>query len=119
VGSSPCGGGGLSVSEFTVTKSADRATVDFLSAIQSGTIFTEIVVRYVTPDGGGGLIDYQTYRFKSAALTGYSTSSGGDRPSESLSIYFSEVEIEYVHIDSKGGLSPETMTLTAPACSAF
>jgi type VI secretion system secreted protein Hcp len=34
-------------------------------------------------------------------ISGYSISSGGDRPSESLSLNFTKIDSEYLNIDAK------------------
>lgn len=116
VSSPPCVPGALNVSEFVFSKDTDRASVDLLSAAQSGTVFTEFNFRFVRDDPVAGTVNYQTYSFKSAAVSSFSSAGGGSGTAESISITFSQVDIEYVYVDSKGGLTPETMTLTAPAC---
>jgi type VI protein secretion system component Hcp len=114
----PCGvTSNLSISEFTATKAADRATVDLAAAVQAGTVYTEFVVRFAKDDPLAGVINKQTMTFKDVVVTSYSMSSGGDDVFESFSFVFSEVTIEYRYVDSKGGQSPETVTiLGGPAC---
>jgi type VI secretion system secreted protein Hcp len=52
-------------------------------------------------DNKGAHIAYQKYILSNCLVSGYSISSGGDRPSESLSLNFTKVDSEYLKIDDK------------------
>lgn len=97
--SSPTGGSAdressaPSVSEVTVTKAIDKASPKLKACAAThchlGTV--ELMMR----KAGGEQQAYQHYVFSNAVLSHYSMSSGGDRPSESISLNFTKVEMKY------------------------
>ncbi|HEX4507107.1 MAG TPA: type VI secretion system tube protein Hcp [Alphaproteobacteria bacterium] len=93
--SSPTGGNkdresaAPSISEITVTKAQDASTGKLLTeAYQGGGV--KVVIDMVKTDQGQ-LAKYLTYELEDTMISGYSLSSGGDRPSESLSLNFSTI----------------------------
>ncbi len=74
-----------SVSEFIFTKQLDINSNWFQLAILKGQLIASIEFKYYA---SGSAIPYLSYRFRSAYFTGYSSSSGGDIPSESVSVNF-------------------------------
>ena len=69
--------------------SALRGTADAVAHTPSGSIF------FSAPDASSatGFRDYLQVDLKEVLISGYSVSSGGDTPSESLSLNFSNVII--------------------------
>ena len=108
----------LSVSEFTASKQADRSTVDLIAAAAAGTVYTQFVVRFAVNDPMAGVINKQTYTFKDPVITSFSTSGADGNTAESFSFLFSEVTIEYLYVDSKGGQTPESTTILVGPCPA-
>jgi type VI secretion system secreted protein Hcp len=101
--SSPTGGSAdreassPSVSEITVTKAVDKASPKLKACVATrchlGTV--ELMVRKA---GGGESQAYQDYVLNNAWVSRYSMSSmssGGDRPTESVSFKFAKVEMKY------------------------
>ena len=102
-----------SVSEITVTKDNDTS---------SDGILTEAF----TGDGGGNgaavtidlcrtqsgqLVVFQSVVVNNVIISGYSTSSGGDRPSESLSLNFTKIAVTNTPMKPDGTTgSPSTTT---------
>lgn len=84
-----------SISEVTITKSLDKSSI---------ALFTESVVGKkekalkaeitITKTGGDKLEKIAVYTLHNTMISGYSVSTGGDRPSESLSLNFTKIEIE-------------------------
>lgn len=84
-----------SISEVTVTKALDKSSI---------ALFTESVVGKkekalkaeitITKTGGDKLEKIAVYTLHNTMISGYSLSTGGDRPSESLSLNFTKIEIE-------------------------
>ncbi len=99
------GGGGRSTSppsfsEVVVTKDADST---------SPKIFTETVVGaakkieiHFVQTSAGEQQTYMKYTLSNTLFSGYSVSSGGDRPSESLSLNFAKFEMEFIPFDEAG-----------------
>lgn len=77
--------GPASVSEFVFTKQLDVNSNWFQFAILKGQFISSIEFKYYST---GSAVPYLSYRFRNVYFTGYSSSSGGDRPSESVSVNF-------------------------------
>ena len=104
--SSPTGGSkdressAPSVSEITVTKAQDASTGKLLTEAYKGE-GVKVVIDFVKTEKDQ-LQKFLTYELEDAMISGYSTSSGGDRPSESLSINFVTVNVIPKVIDKDG-----------------
>lgn len=106
--------GCASISEATVTKSLDSATPRLISNALLGKVSNTIEIAW-SVDGTTG--DYLKLIMTNAQFSGYSVSSGGDKPSETLSIHFENMRGEYRPIDKKGNLgSPITWDVKYDQC---
>ena len=94
-----------SISEVSVTKLMDES---------SPHIFTEACVgkgKKVIIDlctvGTDQINTYMTYELEECMISGYSVSTGGDRPSESISLSFTKMTMKFTPYDKNGKpLSP-------------
>jgi type VI secretion system secreted protein Hcp len=90
-----------SISEVVLTKQLDKSSI---------ALFTEAVVgkkekalkAEITKTGGDSLEKIAVYTLHNTMISGYSVSSGGDRPSESISLNFTKIEIEVVNETETG-----------------
>ena len=99
-----------SVSEITLTKMLDQASGDLLKEAFSGAGKATAVIAMVRTDGGGG-VTYLEYTLTNVMLSGYSISSGGDRPSESISLNFTKIEAKFTPQKDDGTAgTPATVT---------
>ena len=89
-----------SVSEITVTKTFDIASPLLLKEAIGGKA-VQVKLELTQTDNSGKHVSYQKYVLEGALISGYSISSGGDRPSESLSLNFTKIDSEYLNIDDK------------------
>lgn len=89
-----------SVSEITITKSFDAFSPLAMKEALGGKA-SVVKLELTQTDGKGKHIAYQKYILTDTLVSGYSISSGGDRPSESLSLNFTKVDSEYLKIDDK------------------
>ena len=89
-----------SVSEITVSKSLDAWSPLALKEALGGKGCT-VKLEVTRTDDSGKHHAFQKYILDNVLISGYSISSGGDRPSESLSLNFTKVDSEYVKIDDK------------------
>jgi len=112
--SSPTGGSkdressAPSVSEIVVTKATDTASPKILNEALQGEGKT-VIIDFCKTDKGK-LEVYMTYTLTNTMISGYSLSSGGDRPSESLSLNFTKVEYKNIPQAAEGAAaSPETV----------
>ena len=89
-----------SISEVSVTKLMDES---------SPLIFTEACVgkgKLVKIDlctvGTDTIDTYMSYELEDCMISGYSVSSGGDRPSESISLSFTKMTMKFIPYDKNG-----------------
>jgi type VI secretion system secreted protein Hcp len=98
-----------SVSEITVTKQTDIASTKLLTEALEGEGKT-VEIDFTKTDNKTIEV-YMKYTLTNCMISGYSVSSGGDRPSESLSFNFTK--IEYKNVGMKGANEtgdPDTVT---------
>jgi type VI secretion system secreted protein Hcp len=112
--SSPTGGSldressAPSISEITVTKASDTSTIKIVNEALQGEGKT-VLIDFTKTDKGK-LEVYMTYTLSECMISGYSVSSGGDRPSESLSLNFTKIESKNIPTKGVGeAASPETV----------
>ena len=89
-----------SVSEITVTKSLDSFSPIALKEAIGGK-GVQVKIDITRTDASGKHVAFQKYILDGTMISGYSLSSGGDRPSESMSLNFTKVDNEYLKIDDK------------------
>lgn len=89
-----------SVSEITVTKTMDIADPLLLKEAIGGKA-AEVKIELTQTDNSGKHIAYQKYILSGTLVSGYSISTGGDRPSISVSLNFAKIDSEYLNIDDK------------------
>ncbi|MGG5812355.1 Hcp family type VI secretion system effector [Falsiroseomonas sp. CW058] len=89
-----------SVSEITLTKTMDEFSPLLLKEAIGGDA-KEVKIDITQTDADGKHIAYQKYILHNCLVSGYSLSSGGDRPSESFSLNFTKFDSEYIKIDDK------------------
>jgi len=88
------------VSEVSVTKRMDKT---------SSLLFQEAcigkgkkVTLHLVKTGADKLQTYMEYILEDCMISGYSVSSGGDRPSESISLSFDKMTMSYTPYDNTG-----------------
>lgn len=92
-----------SVSEITISKAQDAATGKLLTEAYVGE-GVKVIIEFTKTDAGK-LEKYLTYTMEDTFISGYSISSGGDRPSESLSLNFAKIECTPQVVDKDGKVS--------------
>jgi type VI secretion system secreted protein Hcp len=98
-----------SVSEIVVTKPTDVATVKLLTEALEGE-GQDCTIDFCKTDAGK-LNVYLSYTLTNTMISGLSSSSGGDRPSESLSLNFTKIACRDVSLGAKNeDGSPGTVT---------
>lgn len=80
-----------SLSEVTISKEYDIASPDLLKEALSGNVKDVTFVFTRTGTGGSGAQEYLKLELKDTIMSGLSLSSGGDKPSESISLNYSQV----------------------------
>jgi type VI secretion system secreted protein Hcp len=88
------------VSEINLTKPTDLASVNLVNAALEGD-GQDVTIDFCKTDKGN-LNVYLSYTLKNTMISGYSASSGGDRPMESLTFNFTKIEMTDVGMGAKG-----------------
>jgi type VI secretion system secreted protein Hcp len=88
-----------SVSEIVVTKATDIASTKLLDAALHGE-GEDVTIDFCKTDKSA-LNVYLSYTLTNTMISGYSMSSGGDRPSESLSFNFTKIMCTDVGLGAK------------------
>ncbi len=96
------------LSEVTVTKVGDVATPKlFLDAV-AGHLDNKVTIKFTTTTKGK-VETFLTYELENTGLSHYSMSSGGDMPTESLSLNFTKISKTFTGMDPGVSGSPETV----------
>jgi len=98
------------VSEITVTKPSDSSSQDLMREAMIGAVPGKTVkFEFVTTGAGDKADTYTKFTLDECMISGYSISSGGDRPMESLSLNFTKIEYQMMQGKTGGELdSPKT-----------
>lgn len=89
-----------SISEVSATKLMDESSPLLFSEACVGK-GTSVQIALCTT-GTDSIEEYMTYELEDCMISGYSVSSGGDRPSESLSLSFTKMEMKFIPYDDQG-----------------
>ncbi len=90
-----------SISEISVTKVFDKASSGLYEDAVAGSFDTTVQIK-MTSTTKNKVDTFLTYELSECGVSGYSISSGGDNPSESLSLNFTKVMISPSPLDDKG-----------------
>ena len=96
-----------SISEIVVTKVMDSSSPGLWTDAVAGELNTLVKIVFTTTSKGA-TTGFLTYELTDTGLSGYSLSSGGDRPSESLSLNFTKVSWSFTGTDSAVSGTPVT-----------
>ncbi len=88
-----------SVSEVVITKMLDNSSTALFAESVTGTVGKKVEIHLVNTGDPGDT--YVEYTLTDSLISGYSVSSGGDRPSESISINFTKIEFKFTAFDAK------------------
>lgn len=89
-----------SVSEVVFTKRLDKASLKLWEASLVGNEGKLVKIDFTRTGTKGNLEIYAQYELTNCLVSGYSVSSGGDAPSESVSLNFTKVMFKYQGADS-------------------
>ena len=92
---------GASFSDVSVTKQLDKSSPDLMLRAANGTTIPSAKVRFTKP--GEDQVVYLRYCFTGVRITGFSQSSGGDPPSESVSFSYASIVQSYTQQAATGG----------------
>lgn len=88
-----------SISEVTLSKQFDKASIALFKSAVAGMGAAETAKIHICQSDGSKIVPYVQYELTNTLISGYSVSSGGDRPTESLSLNFTKVQIKFTEGD--------------------
>jgi type VI secretion system secreted protein Hcp len=88
-----------SISEVVITKQLDGASPKLFTESVTGAVGKKVEIHLVNTGNPGNT--YVEYVLTNSLISGYSVSSGGDRPTESISINFTKLEFKFTPFDDK------------------
>lgn len=89
-----------SVSEITTTKVSDKSSQGLFKALLKGEPVGKGTISF-TAASKGEAVAYATLDIEDVIISGFSMSSGGDFPSESLSLNFTKFDFVWIGRDDK------------------
>ena len=96
-----------SVSEIVVTKRMDGSSPGLWTDSVAGQLNTTVKIAFTTTSQGA-TTQFLNYELTNTGLSGYSLSSGGDMPTESLSLNFTKVVWSFTGTDPSVSGTPVT-----------
>jgi type VI secretion system secreted protein Hcp len=100
------GAGKVTISDFTVVKRVDKGTPKFFGSACAGTHLQSIVFSLRKAGGGtsGGYV-YLTFTLTDAIVTQFHISGSGDTTTETVSLAFAQIKIEYFQQTATGSVA--------------
>ena len=99
---------------IVVTKAVDKSSPILLQASSTRRVIPQVVIELVTRDGS----KKYSITLTKAVVTSIKMSSGGDRPSESISLDFETIEYRYTPQKPDGAVGGSATTATYDLLSA-
>lgn len=89
-----------SFSEITISKTQDEASLPLLEAAWGGSEAVEAEVHFVRTENKKMDV-YLKYKLSDVLVSGYSMSSGGERPTETVTLNYAKIEYQQDTFDPK------------------
>lgn len=96
-----------SISEVQISKQMDIASAQLLQDATGGTLNTKVTIKFATQTKNK-LETFLVYELENCGISAFSTSSGGDKPSESLSLNFTKVTMTWSGLDPATKANPKS-----------
>lgn len=97
--------GKTTFSPIAITKMMDKTSPVLFGKVVQGQVIPQVDILFAK-DTPNGLVTYASYVLKNVIISSYSVSSGGDTPSESLSLTFQSVQFTFSSTNPDGSLAP-------------
>jgi len=98
-----------SISEIVITKPYDAATSKLFHESVAGTLDKTVKLEFTTTTANQ-TTTYLYYELTNTGISGWSQSSGGDSPMESISLNFTKVMMKVVPMDPDVQGTPDAVT---------
>jgi type VI secretion system secreted protein Hcp len=87
-----------SISEVSIVKNMDKCTPKLF---EQACVGTSKLVKIDLVQTGEQLDTYMSYELENSLISGYSVASGGEKPSESVSLNFTKLVMKYTPYDNE------------------
>ncbi|MEO5914758.1 MAG: type VI secretion system tube protein Hcp [Luteolibacter sp.] len=99
-------------SDLVVTKLLDRASPQLFLGCAVGTRYPTVTLELTTSNSDGASLTYYKITLTNVIVSSLTTSAGGERPTEAVSLSYEKITTDYYMVDSKGSV-PTSPTTTA------
>jgi len=107
----------VSISEVVVSKAQDNASPELLKRSYVGTDGEDVTV-HLTTTSNEGVNTIMELKLTNTLVSGFSVSSGGDRPMESVSMNFTKIESTFHNQAVEGTEASTPFTVTYDLATA-
>jgi type VI secretion system secreted protein Hcp len=97
-----------SISEMVLTKRMDTSSNKLFMDSVGGDFSTKVTIKLTTTTKDQ-VTTFLKYELTNTGVSAYTMQTGGEAPTESLSLNFTKVQITYTGMDSKTSGSPDTV----------
>lgn len=97
-----------SLSEITVTKLTDVSSPKLFTESVAGELNNAVTITFTTTTKNK-VEPFLKYELENTGVSGYSVSSGGDMPSESISLNYTKIKKTFIGLDPATKGNPETV----------
>ncbi len=97
-----------SLSEVTVAKLTDVASPKLFLELVAGKLDNKVTIKFTTTTKGA-IDTFLTFELTDCGVSGYSLSSGGEMPQESISLNFTKISKTFKGLDPDIAGTPETV----------
>ena len=97
-----------SLSEVTVTKQMDVSSPKLFLESVAGELNNKVTITFTTTTKNK-VEPFLKFEMENTGVSGYSVSSGGDMPSESLSLNYTKIQKTFIGTDPSTKGTPETV----------
>jgi type VI secretion system secreted protein Hcp len=104
-GTGGSGAGKVSLSDFSIMKTLDKASPKLFQAMTKGTHVATAQLTACKSAGASGGKPFLTLKFKELFVTSQQLSGASEVPSESVTFTYNEITMEYFVQDEKGNLT--------------
>lgn len=107
----------VSISEVVISKSQDNASPELLKRSYVGTDGEDVTI-HLTTTSNEGVNTIMELKLTNTLVSGFSVSSGGDRPSESVSMNFTKIKSTFHNQAVEGTEASTPFTVTYDLATA-
>ena len=101
----------VSISEVVITKNQDNSSPELLKRSYVGTDGEDVTI-HLTTTSNEGVNTIMELKLTNTLISGFSVSSGGDRPTESVSMNFTKIESTFHNQAVEGTEASDPFTVT-------